>query len=414
MEDSHPDWYTFHGDPTSPPTVSPTAPPAVSPAAPRRAAPPSEHPSHLVQTLREARWRSGLEIDDLAEITNIRFFHLEALEAGRLAEIPGDAQGKSLIRRYAHAVGLDPARALMLYAQERRNLPTYDLVRLELPSHDAAGWGARPRFGRLARLLGSLLLVAGASWFALRVFDSTLNSATAGPGALQMPQSVSEPTLAPVGATPALTTSAAPAMILLSLQTTPPGAEISIDGYRFAQSPIVDAPVRAGNRTIKVTRGGYGTFERTLDLSQDRRLNVTLFPKGVSEPTVTGAEPASAETPAQNSAETPAETPLQTPAAANPAAAEAPAQAAPANTNTAQATGQVVVTVLSKAWLEVYRGSARGGERLVYETAEPGATYSFDAPVYIFSGNAGGVSVAEGDAAAQPLGTSGAVLGRAY
>ena len=50
------------------------------------------------------------------------------------------------------------------------------------------------------------------------------------------------------------------------------------------------------------------------------------------------------------------------------------------------------MTVLAEAWLEVYSGSARSGERLVYETAEPGKTYSFRAPVYIFSGNAGGVS----------------------
>ena len=177
MDDSHPNPYTFYGDPAAPSAapsnVPSAAPPATSPATSRRTQTTFERPSRLTQTLREARLNSGLELDDLAEITHIRFFHLEALEAGRFTDIPSDAQGKNLVRRYAQAVGLDPARALILYAQERRSVPTYDIVRLELPSDDAASWGARPRFGRFARLLGSLLLVAGAIWFALRVFDST-------------------------------------------------------------------------------------------------------------------------------------------------------------------------------------------------------------------------------------------------
>ena len=380
MDDLHPDRHTFRGDP----------------AALRRTQAPFERPSRLAQTLREARRNSGLEVDDLAEITHIRFFHLEALEAGRLTEIPGDAQGKNLVRRYAQAVGLDPARALILYAQERRSLPSHELIRLELPPDETARrWGARPQFGRFARLFGSLLLVAGAIWFALRTFDNALTPA----GTLQTPRAEAEPTAIPASVTPATpeTILSAPAMILLSLQTTPPGAEVSIDGYRFGQSPIIDAPVRAGNRTIKVSRGGYGTFERTLDLSRDRRIDVTLFPKGAGEPTVTGAAPV--------------QTPVDT--SSDPAGIATTSEAAPVSA------GQVVVTVSAEAWLEVYRGTTRGkGERLVYETAEPGDTYSFSAPVYIFSGNAGGVSVAigdtTGDMAAEPLGASGAVVGKAY
>ena len=385
MDDSHPDPYTFRSDP----------------AVLRRAQASLERPSRLVQALREARRNSGLGLDDLAEITHIRFFYLEALEAGRLAELPGDAEGKNLVRRYAQAVGLDPARALILYAQERRNLtPQTEIVRLELPDDPDYTAAPHPRLGRFTRLFGSLLLVAGAIWLALRVFDTTLVPATTAAGTLQTPRAGAEPTFTPVGSartTPA-TTPPTSTMILLSLQTTPPGAEISIDGYRFGQSPVLDAPVRAGNRTLKVSRGGYGTFERTLDLNRDSRLNVTLFPKGAGEPTITGVAPTAAQV------ERPSSVPTSTGVAS---VATASAQLAPV-------TAQVVVTVSAEAWLEVYRGTTRGGERLVYETAEPGDTYSFGAPIYVFSGNAGGVSVAKGEASPKPLGVSGAVVGQAY
>ena len=354
----------------------------------------SPRPSRLGRTLREARQDSRLGLEDLAELTGIRPVYLEALEASRFAELPGDAHSKTFVRRYAQAVGLDPARVLVLYAQERRSLEAAASAErfrgLELPATEGAPM-VPPQLGRLVRLCASLLLVAAASWLALRAFDGAL-------APTQVEQKRAAPETAaniPVktavvekAATAQPVAPAVPTMILLSLKTTPPGAEVSIDGYHFGQSPIVDAPVRAGNRTLKVERSGYGTFERTLELSRDRRLNITLSPQGVGAATLRMSPIPTAPT------ETPTET-TQTLAAQT------------------QVT-QVIVSIAEEAWLEVYRGSARTGERLVYETAQPGETYSFTAPVYVFSGNAGGVSVARGNAPAQPLGAPGAVVGQAY
>ncbi len=361
-------------------------------AAERRAQVAPLHPGRLGQTLREARQDSGIELEDLAEKTHIRLSHLEALEAGQLTKLPGDPHGKTFVRRYAQAVGLDPARALLFYAQERRLSAQAEPTGLELPLENGVALADHPQLGRFARLFASLLLVALASWLALRVFDNAL---IPGSGSVQNPavqgSAVQGSATVPLTETSSVThvpPPVTPTMILLSLQTTPPGAEVSIDGYHLGQSPLVDAPVRAGKRVVRVERGGYGTFERALDLAQDRRLNVTLFPGSAEKPTVTGIR---TEVPTEASAEVPARAGAGTPAA------------------------QVVITVTAEAWLEVYRGNARGaGERLVYETAEPGGVYSFSAPVYIFSGNAGGVLVAKGDASAQPLGTSGALVGRPY
>lgn len=364
MDDSHADLYSYR---TPPPRSQGQST--------------LQRPSRLGQTLREARHDKRLEPEDVADMTNLRLSYIDALEAGRFAELPGEPHGKNFVRLYAQAVGLDPARVLLLYAQERRTAAQAPNG-LELPPETRVAT-LPPQLGRFTRLLASLLLVAAAIWLALRTFDGALSPGQTGVGLNQT--TTTEPAAVPQATSAAAPTlPAAPAMVLLSLRTTPPGAEVSIDGYRFGQSPIVDAPVRAGDRVVRVERGGYRTFERTLDLGQDRRLSVTLLPTGVEGTlTVTGTRTVT---------ETATATQAQAPAAPS----------------------RVVVTVAAEAWLEVYRGNTRGGERLVYETAQPGATYSFTAPVYIFSGNAGGVLVAKGDAPAQPLGTSGAVVGEAY
>lgn len=332
-------------------------------------------PNRLGRALREARLHGGLELDDLAELTNIRLPHLQALEAGRLDELPGEPYGRNFVRLYAQAVGVEPSRALILYAQARRGDGS-ETRGLELPPARAGAFAAPlrdPRVGRALRLVAALFLVGGAVGLGLALFNRVLL-----PGGAEPLTAQTDPGAAPA---PALTTdpaASAPAgaMVLLSLRTVPPGAEVSIDGYRFGETPIVDAPVRAGARVLMIERGGYRTFRRTFDLSENRRLNVTLLPSD---------------------------------AAGNVAAT----RTAPAWRDAVRA-GDVRVTVSAPAWLEVYRGSARSGERLVYETAEPGDRFTFRGPVYVFSGNAGGVSVARGDRPAAPLGEPGAVVGAAY
>lgn len=399
-----------------------------------------ERPNRLGRTLREAREDKDLELRDLAEITSVRLTHLEALEVGDYQGLPEEVYSKNFIKLYAQAVGLDPARMLLLYGHERRALTGISHApgaALELPLEPPT-----PRFSplrfvsgfdnpRLARALGlmlTLLLVVGVVLAALWAFNGLFATtqdvtrgatpgATVTTGADQPQAAASEPaTAAPAEVPPAIptetptetpaapTTSAsettpessaaqapADAMVLLSLRTTPSGAEVSIDGYPFGQSPITDAPVRAGERTVQIEWGGYRAFERTLDLSRNRRLNIELSPtRGAAAQSGTNA---TINTPANATTDTPAQTPEPAPGP--------------------QGAG-VKLTVTAEAWLEVYAGSARGeGERLVYKTAQPGESFSFNAPVFIFSGNAGGVTVARGDAA-EPLGASGAVVGAAY
>lgn len=382
----------------------------------RRAPRTLERPNRLGGALREARLDKCLELRDLAEITNIRLSHLEALEAGHYGGLPEEVYSKNFVRLYARAVGLDPARMLLLYAQERRSaapaVVREPMTGLELPPDDTSPFD-HPWLRRSLRLLWTLLLVGGVVAGALWAFNGLLFQAgRPDPGTVPtetalteaVPPEVIQTAPAapgadkpmadqPVRGEPAVeettvnasTPTAPDPLILLSLRTTPPGGEVSIDGYRFGRSPIVDAPVRAGRRTVRVERGGYRAFERAFDLSRDRRLNIELTPtRGPRAGAATGAQ--------------------QVDARQNPTATEAQAAG----------TDRITISVTATAWLEVYRGTTRGGgERLVYETAQPGDTFTFDVPVYIFSGNAGGVSVARGGAAAI-LGAPGAVVGEAY
>ena len=371
---------------------------------PPRRARAAEPASRLGTALREARQHGRLELEDVAEITNIRFAHLEALEAGRLADLPADPYGQNFVRLYAQAVGLEPSRALLLYSQARRGEETRDGAGgLELPLPRVPALSAaldHPRLGRVLRPLAAALLVGGSVWLGLELFNRVLlpgsdAGTVTGPLAELEAPAIPTPTVAdpvPIDNPAAEVTGAAPApaMVLLSLRTVPPGAEVSIDGYRFGQTPLTDVPVRAGARVVTVERGGYRTFRRTFDLSENRNLSVTLLPTEVA-----GHVGATRTAPAWRDA-------------------VAGLGGSLTGDVTGDVAGSVTLTVSAEAWLEVYRGDARAGERLVYGTAQPGDRYTFSGPVYVFSGNAGGVSVASGDAPPTPLGDSGAVTGAAY
>jgi cytoskeleton protein RodZ len=58
--------------------------------------------------LRAARQRLGWELPEVAAGLRIRLPYLEALEEGRIADLPGNAYALGFLRTYATALGLDP------------------------------------------------------------------------------------------------------------------------------------------------------------------------------------------------------------------------------------------------------------------------------------------------------------------
>jgi cytoskeleton protein RodZ len=61
------------------------------------------------QELRREREDRGVSVDAICAVTKVSFRHVEALEAGRLSELPGGVFRKGIVRSYISAVGLEEA-----------------------------------------------------------------------------------------------------------------------------------------------------------------------------------------------------------------------------------------------------------------------------------------------------------------
>ncbi len=346
--------------------------------------------SELGRLLREARAERGLELGDVAELTHVRQDYLRALEEGRYGDLPEDVYTRNFVRLYAKTVGVPADQALDVYQRERQmagGLSTME-VRLdkerrgEPPPPPSARRRDGPRGPRIGPTLLTLLLVVALVGLAVWGYNSLFfrtgtppaqqQGTTGANGGTLLPGSTETP---PPGAdAPAASQPAASAgTVLIDVISTPPGARVTIDGFQLpGVTPIRSAPVTAREgRVVRLTLEGFEPWEQSVDLTEGRTVEANLTQ-----------------------------------------ATEA-AQPAPAGPDVGQ--GQIALSVTAPSWLEVYRGGARNqGERLVYTTAQPGATYTFDLPVYVYVGNAAGVEVTVGDAPPFTLGSSGAIVGRAF
>lgn len=82
--------------------------------------------TEIGQTLRDARERLGLTLEEAERATRIRIHHLRALEAGELGALPSPVQARGFLKNYAEFLGLDAEGLLLQYAdalQARRTRP---------------------------------------------------------------------------------------------------------------------------------------------------------------------------------------------------------------------------------------------------------------------------------------------------
>jgi cytoskeletal protein RodZ len=71
----------------------------------------------LGQKLRAQRQLLGLSMDDVERHSHIRAHYLQALEAGRIDDLPSPVQGRGMLTNYANFLGLDPDPLLTRYAE---------------------------------------------------------------------------------------------------------------------------------------------------------------------------------------------------------------------------------------------------------------------------------------------------------
>ncbi|HEX7001643.1 MAG TPA: RodZ domain-containing protein [Trueperaceae bacterium] len=347
-------------------------------------------PQGLGELLRSSRESRGLDLADVAELTHVRKEYLRALEEGRYQDLPEDVYTRNFVRLFAQAVGVDSERALSAYQVERRQAGGLSTLEERL---DKERRGEKPpppkrrrgtdRPGRgfsLGPLVPTLVLVVALVALAVWGFNRLM---APGGGAIRgdppvVTQSQKPPDAAPAAGTPSAGEEAqeqppGPATVLITVLSEPPGATVSIDSFVLpGTTPIQDVPVTARRgRVLSVTLDGFQPLEETVDLLEDQTLTVNLAPL--------------------------------------------PAEEAAADAGPAASDDQLVIEVTAPTWLEVYRGSARNqGERLAYYTAQPGEVLTYDLPVYVYVGNAAGVNITQGSTNIGTLGSSGAIVGRAF
>ena len=356
-------------------------------------------PESLGGRLRLAREGAGLGLSELAQRTHVRRAYLEALEEGRYQELPEDVYSRNFVRLYAQTVGLEAAPLLELYQRERRaalGTTTLD-QRLDHDRQTALAAGrpspTRPPARRswpawlfspwTTSLVLVVVVVGLAAWGFDRLFSSPGGPAATAPGpsasapaepGAGVPGDAAEvaPTTAdPAPATEPAATPGSDTVVRIEIVTEPAGAAITIDGFPLpGRTPLADVPVSArAGRLVRAELEGYEPVETRVDLLADTRVDLDLAP--IADAT----DASTAEVGADS----------------------------------------VALTITDTTWLEVYRSGARNeGERLVYTTAQPGASYEFALPVFVYVGNAAGVRVNLAGQDLGPMGGPGAVLGRAF
>ncbi len=344
-------------------------------------------PQGLGELLRSSRESRGLDLADVAELTHVRKEYLRALEEGRYQDLPEDVYTRNFVRLFAQAVGVDSERALGAYQVERRQAGGLSTLEERLdkerrgekppPPKRKRGTDRQGRGFSLGPLVPTLVLVVALVALAVWGFNRLMapgGGATRGdtPVVTQTQDGGTPAAGAPAEGEEAQQPSG-PSTVLITVLSEPPGATVSIDSFVLpGTTPIQDVPVTARQgRVLSVTLDGYQPLEETVDLLEDQTLTVNLAPL--------------------------------------------PAEEAPADAGPAASDDQIVIEVTAPTWLEVYRGSARNqGERLAYYTAQPGEVLTYDLPVYVYVGNAAGVNITQGSTNIGTLGSSGAIVGRAF
>ncbi len=72
--------------------------------------------------MRSARERLGWDLPEIAAHLRIRLPYLEAIEDGRIADLPGNAYAVGFLRAYAQALGLDPDEVARRFREEASHI----------------------------------------------------------------------------------------------------------------------------------------------------------------------------------------------------------------------------------------------------------------------------------------------------
>lgn len=208
--------------------------------------------------LRIARERLGWTTSAIAANLRIRLSYLEAIEDGRLADLPGNAYAVGFFRAYASAVGLDPDEVSRRFRAETSDLNNKTKLNFPAPVPE------RGVPAGAAVLLGVVLVVAVyAGWYSFSGDrGAQLNAVQPVPERLVPLEGTTGPVIVPAPPVPVLM----PASRLLATVPVP-------DAKPVAVPPSVPAAADGGRMVIRAKseswvqvreKAGPVVFNRTM------------------------------------------------------------------------------------------------------------------------------------------------------
>jgi cytoskeleton protein RodZ len=198
--------------------------------------------------LRAARERVGWTLEQLAAALRIRAQYLEALEAGRIDVLPGNAYALGYLRTYARTLGLDPNEIARRFKTEAAVVNDKTELTFPVPAPE------RGVPAGAVVLLGVLLAVgAYAGWYRLSG-EGRLPAETS----TQIPQhlaplaeqAVQVPTVAPAPAVAAIPTPPAEPQSQVEVAAASPPPAISPSSAAAASMPIAPDAVQPDQSRI--------------------------------------------------------------------------------------------------------------------------------------------------------------------
>ena len=356
--------------------------------------------AELGAMMREMREKLGHELDAVARDLRIRLVYLEAIESGRLSDLPGNAYVSGFLRSYSDFLGLEGEEIVRRFKMAGAEISNQPQLHLPSPVEE----------GRLPT--ASILLVAAV--IAAAAYGGWYYMSGSGKGPMEtvanLPKELStlvddaknqtEPTAiantpeAPEAKSDTGTTavqSSDPVVPETSNTDAAPAAETSLSAQQ-------DEP--AGTRSEQIASAA---------------VTVTLADTVPAIAPATAAEPAPAAAPASATVEVPSsDDPVRT-AAVTPAPRPDPApvvstSSSPSDSSTVSSAGGVRIVV--RATVDSYVAvRTRDNETLFSQLMRPGDSYEVPsgADLTLETGNAGGLRISVGGKRVPSLGPIGEI-----
>ena len=256
------------------------------------------------ESLRRARQRRGLTLEQIARSTKIPLRHLDALEHDELAALPGGMYRRAYVKAYADAVGLDPRVALAWLNRALEESMPRTAAGIHAAAPSAVSVIARPRVSTIGGAAVATAVMALAMWArqpgaGLDIAPSAvpaspaassvvptphapnhgLTASSGGTGeppsappkrrtepASVLPASNAQPQTGPADGSTAAASTADPRLTVI---TQPVGARVTVNGVGWGSTPLTIRYLDPGPKRVRVLKEGYRAEERLVEFKAD-------------------------------------------------------------------------------------------------------------------------------------------------